>query len=483
MGASALLIIFLKTFKKLISTFFAAIVILFYEDSDTSINSILTKTAISFAAIVGISLLIAFLKYFPLKFHIHNDKLIFSRDLIGKKTTSIPTANIHTTRTHRGLIYQLLNVRGISFDTIATSEEELELILSEKDWQQLQLDIQNSERYVETKGLTVPPPMPKAEKSISVSNIDLIKGVLCQNHLRGLAILAALLFTIADNIYEIDKNASEQAFNFVETHAGSLIPSPVGVLISLVILYICVALLWVGKNVLKYGNLSITEARDRVVLKCGLLSRFTIRLARDKVTIITIKQNPLEKALQNHTVDIRQALNIAAQKEEQEAKIYGSLIGDDILKWWLGSHVPDEGEKPLTARSGIGIFYRRLIPHLILAAIIGCALCYYGQIVLAAILCTAYAAIAAARAVMAWKHSSIVLDNRFIKINNGNIAHISSYIKYSSIESVRIRQTPLTRYTRRVSLSIGTNAGNLSIGSLNEAEALGIRNVILNHAE
>ena len=91
MGAGAFLIMFLKNGRKLVGAFFAAIVILFFKERDNTLVDILIKVAIVVSSITGLALVTAIFSYFPLKFYIRDDKLIFSRNMLAQKTTSIPT--------------------------------------------------------------------------------------------------------------------------------------------------------------------------------------------------------------------------------------------------------------------------------------------------------------------------------------------------------------------------------------------------------
>ena len=61
-----------------------------------------------------------------------------------------------------------------------------------------------------------------------------------------------------------------------------------------------------------------------MTIESGLLSRYTCRIAQDKATVLTIKQNPLEKAAHCQTITISQALNVMDTKKEGNIRIYGS---------------------------------------------------------------------------------------------------------------------------------------------------------------
>ena len=80
-----------------------------------------------------------------MKFHVEDGNLIYRHNLISRATTTIPLSRIHTLRTRQGLLYRLFDLRGVLFDTLAAKEEEIELVLSESDWQNLLTRIERQE--------------------------------------------------------------------------------------------------------------------------------------------------------------------------------------------------------------------------------------------------------------------------------------------------------------------------------------------------
>ena len=227
--------------------------------------------------------------------------------------------------------------------------------------------------------------------------------------------------------------------------------------------------------------MAIKVAGSKLTIESGLISRFTSRLSRDKATILSIKQNPVEKAAGCETVTLRQANNATDSKAGGNITIYGAMPGKALLDWWLGNSLA--GTPVQSARSGAGLFYRRSIPWL-LAAIAGAVILIFAadSPLSAVIICPAAVVFGSLRAAMALRHSRITLYDSFVKINRGNIAYISEYIRYSSIEATGIRKTPFTRFTGRVTLSLSTNAGAVKISSLRIGDARALRNTILNKA-
>ena len=460
MSPGAFVIMFLKSFKDIVGAAFVALVYMLYNSHDSG-GRLFWKFALAAGIILTYSLAVAFTKYYFRKFHIEGDKLIYTRGLAEKQTTSIPLSRIHTLRTKRGLVYRLLSMRGVAFDTLASDKQEVELILDERDWQMLLERVSKGENFAHITDDSVALPPPVKDDTRNISNLNILKGALCQNHLKGFAVLATVTLALFDKISQIDDNATDRIIEYIGTHAGDVMPTAWQCLCLLVAIYLIVMALWTGKIALRYGNMTLRMTDNLLTIESGLVSRFTCRLAREKTTVLTIKRNPLEKIAGCQTISLHQAENATDSKNEGGIRIYGSNLGDELLAWWLGNN-------------------RTFIPHLLLAVGGAALIMISTKLALAAVMAGAvYAAIAAVRAAMAWKHSSIELKESYMKINRGNIACIREYIRYRDIQSVAIASTPFTPYTGRVSLNVSTNAGCATVPSLAMDEALAIRNYIL----
>ena len=71
-----------------------------------------------------------------------------------------------------------------------------EATLDESEWQELLQRVRAGEEFTEASKTieTLPPPF--KEDLLRVSNLNILKGALCQNHLKGFAIMAAILFAL-----------------------------------------------------------------------------------------------------------------------------------------------------------------------------------------------------------------------------------------------------------------------------------------------
>lgn len=480
MSPGALLILFQKSFMQFAGTLLFFIVIILFDTRGFSSKGLM-KIAIILGLSIGVPLLIAFLNYYFRKFHIEGDKLIFTHGFTFKQTTSIPLERVHTLRTKRGVLYQLLNLRGVVFDTLASKEQEVELILNEQDWQQLLQRVRMGEDFAEIKDESVTLPPPVEDNTVDVSNRDIIKGALCQNHLKGFALLGAALVWILDKISEFRKDTYDRIVDYVDGQAADVLPSIGACILLAAIVYVIVMLLWTGSVFLRYSGMWLRFADNRLTMESGLLARYTNRVARDKATVLMIKQNPLEKLAGCQTITLRQADNVSGDKNEGNIRIYGTNLGGRLLNWWLGERRGVFDQPLVSARSGRGLFMRKFIPQLFVAIAVAVIMSYALESWIPAVIVAAlYIAVMGLRAAMAWKHGGIVLNESYLQIDRGNIACIHEYIKYPDIESVSIRRTPFTSVSGRVSISISTNAGLSTVYALKIDTARRIRNQILN---
>lgn len=491
MSPAAFIVIWMQSFMQLITTFIVIIGMIMFDD-DMIFSRRLVMAVAFVGAAIALSAGIAFLKYYFRKYHIEGDSLIYTHGLAFKNTTSVPLERIHNLRTKSGIFYRLVDMRGVSFDTLASDKQEVELILNESEWQALLRQVRLGEDFPNAgvQDTAVAPPPPFRQETLHVSNLNIIKGALCQNHLQGFAILGAVAAAIFDKVNEIDEDATGQIIDYIDAHAGEVSLSVGQILLCAAVIYLFVMLLWTGRTAIRYYGMTIDITDSKLTFESGLFSRYTSRIARNKATVLSIKQNPLERLAQCETIAIHQAENVTDEKKRGDITIYGSDLGSRILGWWTGD---DAGNKLpfrdkdsvkesilMTVRSGKGVFVRRFIPHLLIAVVALLVLMFAADIIIPAIAaCSLYTGLMAGRAVMAWRHSSIELTDAYVLINRGNIARIREYVRYPDIESVRIRRTPFTRYTGRVSLQLATNSGATTVYSLTLADARTLRSYLV----
>lgn len=479
MSAGAFLVFFTKIFLKTCYITIIPIVIrIFDSDSVTSESSVISYCLVLLGLMITVPLVIASAEYFATKFYVIDGNLVFIHGLISRMNLTIPLAKIHTLRTKRGIIYQILGLRGITFDTLATKVEEIELILSEKDWMSL---INLIEIEEDSQSKIEQTPASNSGCTIQFDNRNLIIDALCQNHLKGASVLGGFIAVILDRLNDISDNVTETITDFAYSHFDDFTLSPLLVLIILAIVYIVFLILWLGKVFLRYFDMYLTYTKTLLTFSFGMFSRSGCRFAFDKVCTIWVKRNFFEKRLGLSTLMLRQALNATKDKEEDNLKLYGKDSSEFFLRWWLGEDYFSEHEI-LTAKSGWGVLMHILVPATIITIVVTLILCHYNQYIWIS-LPAIYFFISLLNGIFAKRRSRIKLMQSYITVHNGRFADIENYVKYVNIEVVRIVRTPFTKWSHRVTLELSTPGSSFRIRSLNEEEAKTIYELLLQHEE
>lgn len=242
-------VIFLVNNLWLYAKYFLFIVILELFNSEKKLSFI--EAALDFLVVLAICLtlaaVIAFINYYSKKYYVENGNLIFIHGLVRKEITSISLTKIHSLRTKQGLIYRLLDMKGVSFDTLASQSEEIEMILDNEDWEALLSRIETLDSQTQIQASEADKIEEKTDgytTKLSVGNLNLIKGALCQNHLRGMVVFGSILVTLYDQIISVNENAVEYFYGYMATHADFLRLSLSSCITVAAILYIVTLLLY-----------------------------------------------------------------------------------------------------------------------------------------------------------------------------------------------------------------------------------------------
>ena len=531
MSGSAYVVLLAKVLRQYASLFFILVFLrIFDSDSPFSFVERVMRVSVIAAGYLVVAAVSAFVSYYFRKYYIKDGKLVFMHGLLNKETTSIPLDRVQSLRTKRGFVYRLLELRGVLFDTLASRTAEIELILEEDDWKALLSRVEMQERVakeVAKEGMSgvdadetgdagaagVAGTAGAAEAAgtaevagvagiagtagtaarimkrdgedvvagqavrMSFSNLNLIKGAFCQNHLQGMAVLFAALAAVFNTLTSVDDRAVDHVIDYVGTYAGSLSFPPSAYLAVAVVLYLVIMLMWIGKVFLRYSNMEVRMARGQLTFESGLIARNSSRFQHDKVCTVYVKRNFLEKRLRGSTIMLRQALNATDEKRGTDVRIYGSDSAAVFLEWWLGKDYPASSEV-VSARSGYGLMSHVMRLDLLLSIAAATVLICFGLYAWLAVPAV-WLLISLVKGLCAVRRSSIVLKEGYVVINNGKFADIRNYIKYSNIEVVRLVSTPFTRYSRRVRLSVSTNGTSFSVRSLKEQDAREIYEMLL----
>ena len=486
MSKSAFLIFFINALKSYFSIFFIIVLMKIFNSKDEkSFWGIVMMIFTAMAVFTVLGLVHAFLIYYFRKFYVENGNLVFIHGFIHRETETIPLDKIHSLRTKRGFMYRLLDMRGVSFDTLASKAEDIELILDDEDWNILFEHIEIGEKKSEEQEIEENNEKISNENilkskcnNLNYSNLNLIKGALCQNHLKGMTILLGLIVILYNKITSVSNSATTELIDYIDKHSGDLSFSIIDVVYIVLAVYVIIMALWVGKVVLRYFNMIVQTDKGQLFFESGLISRFSSRFSYDKVCTIYIKRNIIEKTLGCCTIMLKQALNVTEKGNgDCDVKIYGSNSEEHFLCWWLGDGYASSSEI-VSAKSGNGLLGYTMRYDLLISLSVVIVLCCYDLYVWL-IVPVIYMTVSFIKGIMAVNRSSIILKDSYLEIHNGRFADIRNYIKYGNIEAIRLVRTPFTPLFRRVNLIVATNGTSFVVRSLKENEAKVIYELLL----
>lgn len=130
-----------------------------------------------------------------------------------------------------------------------------------------------------------------------------------------MAVLFGVLATLYNQITSVNDKAAKYFLDYVETHADTSAFSITAVLTVIVILYIVILILWMGKVFLQYFNMDIRMNEKQLFFESGLITRNSNRFSFDKVCTLYVKRNIIENWLGCCTIMVRQALNATDEKK------------------------------------------------------------------------------------------------------------------------------------------------------------------------
>ena len=478
MSKSAYVVFFVKDLCSYAGFIFLAVIFNLNAVERSPLLTIFERILIAAAGCIVLAAATSFVRYYFRKYYVENGSLIFIHGLFHKETTSIPLEKIHTLRTRRDFIYRLMDMRSVSFDTLAMKSAEIEMILDDTDWNALLSLVETQEQKPEDKERETG----KADADKLVfSNMNLIKGAFCQNHLQGMVVLFGILAAILDRITAVNDNALDFLIGYADACTRGLSVPAIMYIAVLIALYMVIMLLWIGKAFLRYANMEVKLDREQLAFESGLITRKSSRFPYGKICTVYVKRNFLEKLTGCSTIRMIQAENATDEQKGTDVRIYGTDRSGTFLDWWLGKDYASSGTV-LSAQSGYGMTVHVMrfdIPVILAAAAV---LAYFGLYVWLAAP-AAYLAFSLAKGLMAVRRSHITLKDDYLEINTGRFADTVNYIKYSNIEVVRLVSTPFSASSGRVRLSISTNGTFFTARSLKTEDAGEIYEYLLYRCE
>lgn len=483
LGADALLMTYALYLGSFLQKFWILILFILAKG-----NSSLTRTLIALAVLgsfIVIGIIFKSITYLTTYVKIEEQKLFYKSGWINKEMKILPLENIHTIRTKSGVIYRLLDMVKVSFDSVISSDVEIDLLLNTEDFGKLLDRIHSQGEYLINvsdsmdKSTTKAPLDPEDQKCVLRSTTkDSLLGALCQHHLKGLGILLSFILMVGNETYDL-------IIANLETVSSTLtrwwqLSHWTGILSLILLIYIVIMIVWVGLIVGKQYGAYIRLSKDKIHYESGLWTRRTIDLPKHKITAIKTKSNALEKLMGIVTLSIEQSDAVEGKKGKDRLVIFGWRYPKVLIYDWYGV---DSVCRTNPLRPGKGFQWYTLLLWIILFVVPIVATTYIYHRPLCWLAAPIALLISIYSAYLRYQKAGIYIDTKHLILYSGVYANQQTFIPLENIESLELRQTLIQKRSGRTKIVFNTMAGNYYAYSLPLSDAQKIRDYILYKTE
>ena len=338
-----ILVIFLESIFHVLKALPIVVVVLLKSNP----KSILVTCSILLAVFAFFAIL-SFLKYRNFTFYIddENDEFIINDGVINKSKTIVQLHKIHQVNIKQNLIQRIIGVYALDVDTAGSDEKEgsikaishqlaiaLKSRLLENDGKKENV-IEDSFAAIQFEHTAIP--------FLKINWVSLLKIGLTSNYVKSVGLILTFFFTIYENLHQAgadDIIQTERIEGFVDNNLLWY-----SSLVFVLIMFSVVFLINIGRTLIKFFDYTVVKQKGSLMLTYGLISTQSTILKPEKVQIVKISRNYLQKKMNVLEVKIRQAISNRKDDEKSLIEIPGcnTFERDEILKL-LFNELPERG--------------------------------------------------------------------------------------------------------------------------------------------
>jgi len=310
-SVKGLILIFFHEGKRAIKMFWPAIVpVLFTRE----INNKLLIIGIIVLAGVVLTLLHAILSFRKFQFYIEDQQFILRKGYLNKKVLNIPLDRIQNVNTNQSVLQQLLDVMTVEIDTAGSAKKELKIhALSKPVAVTLALNL-SSHLEVKQKDIdeSEPGTLTREEQILRLSNRDLLKIGISQNHLRTAFIIFLFGLQFLNQLQDYFKDKAQE---YAREAWVFLSQSGLAIIVLLIIFFIVISFLYsMIRTLILFYDLRFMKLNKSYRIVSGLLNRKNLLIPFRKIQQIDWETGPVKKLFGIYKVNIRQATSDIASK-------------------------------------------------------------------------------------------------------------------------------------------------------------------------
>ena len=435
-------------------------------------------------AIAGLGLFSAIwsiIAYFRYYFNLSAEEFIIQQGILSKSKINIPYERIQSVNFRQSFLHQLLNVTEVTIDTAGSGEKEIQIdALSIENAHVLRKEIfeRKKEKFVSAHEEEADN-SESHEVILNLSNSNLLKVGLAQNHLKPVGLVIGFIFSIWAYSWQFETDINPvDVFRNIYAFLEEL---PILQLIFLAGLFVIFSVAYsVITTFLNHANLSFMRMSEKFQLIQGLFTRKEVAALDRKIQFISWGQNILEKKLGFFNLSFEQAGSRSFRNRANNFSIPGCSSNKIkyVQKTWLGKNSILDATEAVSIhmfyynlRYILAFFFIILIPLAWIKAFI--------PIILFSILCL-YSILTNW---LKFKKKRFYFDANELYISGGGLGLKFSLMPTYKVQNLSIRQTPYQWRRKLATLYIYTAAGALIIPFIKEKRAKELLNFFLYKVE
>ena len=310
----------------------------------------------------------SFLNYRNFTFYIDeaNEEFVVSDGIINKTKTTIQLHKIQQVNIKQNLIQRLIGVYALDVDTAGSEKKEGNIKAVSH---QLALALKSKLLENESKKTTVIEHKTAEAKSdyvipfLKINLVSLLKIGITSNYVKSVGLILTFFFTIYENLHQAgaeDYIQTDRIEGFVDNNSIWY----TGLMVVL-LMFSVVFLINIARTLIKFFDFTVSKQKGSLMLSYGLINTQSTILKPEKVQIVKISSNYLQKKLNVLEIKIKQAISNEKQGSKSMIEIPGcnAFERDEILRL-LFKQLPQKGVmmKPNFRKLVFSIFLAIVVP-------------------------------------------------------------------------------------------------------------------------
>ena len=464
----AIIFIVLRFIRKTISQVWPIFVAILLGRGSSSFDAF--EIAIAGLGVFG--MIASVLAYFKFYYKLTSKELVISRGILKKVKLNIPFERIQSVNFRQTFVHQFLSVAEVEIETAGSSEQETKIdALSMPVAHELRQRILEKKALLDNSGPFSSEDIAEVEETkemiVALSNRDLWRVGITQNHFKPIGLIFSLLSSIVGYSYMVDHSGglANEIYKFVGDvyEDGSFIYDHLSIftISAFILVLIVISVLYsLVTSFLKYYNLKFTRSENKFHCEQGLITRREFAAVDKKIQILAWGQNIFEKIIGFYNVRFRQARSSDESRRQSQFSIPGCTRDKVhyITKSWLG----ESGQFDKYHSISIHYFIRRLLySSFLFIGIITISYLFIDPIV--SLITGLIYVLSILLLWITYQKKRYALNEGLLYIGGGVLGFSHAITPFYKIQNVAIEQNPYQSRRNLATLLVTTAAGNMVI--------------------